>query len=146
MCIGLQIRSGYYNLSYFLCTSVTEKPGVRMAPFLTPSTCDIKLNESFSLLNFSSLSLLLSSCGSLGYFKMSHSVLKCNLMWAGCYQHISVKCNKFGRANISKTSFDLMLDAIQIPHPDKSNKNFFDSPNTIQLPIQDRSLHHRNSL
>lgn len=99
------------TVSCFLCTRVSEKLRMCMAPFLTPSPRDTNLHESFGLLNFSSLFLLLSSCGLLGYFKMSHSVLKCNLMWAGCYQHVSVKCNNFGRANISKTSFDLEFDA-----------------------------------
>lgn len=68
------------------------------------------------------------------------TVLKCNPVSAGCYQYVSVMCNKFGRAIISKTSFDLKLNAIQLPHSDKSTKSFPGSPNTIQqLLIQDKA-------
>lgn len=38
------------------------------------------------------------------------------------------------------------LHVISSLMPEKSNKTSFDSPNVIQLPIQDRSLHHTHSL
>lgn len=136
-CIGLQSQRGYYFLLCFLCASVTKKPSVCRAPFLTTSTRNIKGDQTFSLLSPFSLFLL-------PLFLWLPTVFwnepLCTEMWAGCYQYISVMCNNFGRAIISKTSFDLKLDAAQLPHSDKSTKSFLGSPDTIQqLLIQGRA-------
>lgn len=82
-CIALPNRREYYCLSCFLCTSVTEKPSVCMAPFLTTSTSlhkrtsEVQSAQPFFI--FPATSFPVAPC-----FKMSQSVLKCNPMWPGC--------------------------------------------------------------
>lgn len=119
-CIHLQIHGRYYSLFYFflfIMFSVHQGDWIAQSvhgTIFTSSPLDINLDESFSLLNFSSFFLLFPAAlfpWLTGYLKMSPPVLKCSHTRAGCYQHVSVKCRKFGTANISKTSFDLKLDA-----------------------------------
>lgn len=127
------------TVSCFLCTRVSEKLRMCMAPFLTPSPRDTNLHESFGLLNFYSL-----SCCSLpvAYWGI--------LKWATLYWN-AILCG-LAAISTSQWSATILVELIfQRLHlisslmPDKSNKTLFDSSKAIQLPIQDRSLHHSNS-
>lgn len=120
---------------HVFCVSVWLKSPVCMALFLTPSPRDKNVHESFSLLNFSS-SFLHFPCCSL---PVAHwGILK----WATLYWNAIL----YGLAAISKSQWsatnlvELIFQRFHLVSslmPDKRNKTFFDSPNTIQLPIQD---------